>query len=93
MRGLQCGVVICTLAANVSRSARQALRGHRRPTGSGTLPSCGFRFMVPGWGQVNWRCVVTALVTVGYDYVLFCEREDPVMSREDGVEQCIEYGD
>lgn len=63
------------------------------PTGSGSRPSCGFRFGVPGWGQVNWRRVVKAFVTVGYDYVLSCECEDPVMSREDGVEQCIEYGD
>ncbi|HAL61156.1 MAG TPA: hypothetical protein DCP08_01955 [Chloroflexi bacterium] len=88
---MQCGAVTCALAANVSRSARQALRGHR-PHRVGVATQ--LRLSLRGSeGQVNWRRVVKAFVTVGYDYVLSCECEDPVMSREDGVEQCIEYGD
>jgi len=61
------------------------------PTGSWMRPDRGFRFRVPGWGQVNWRRVITALVTVGYDYVVSFEHEDPVMSPEDGAEKAIEY--
>jgi len=61
------------------------------PTGSWMRPDRGFRFRVPGWGNVNWRRVITALVSVGYDYVLSFEHEDPVMSREDGCEKAIHY--
>ena len=61
------------------------------PTGAWTRPDRGFRFRVPGWGQVNWRRVMTALVSVGYDYVLSFEHEDPVMSPEDGAEKAIDY--
>ena len=34
---------------------------------------------------------MTALLEVGYDYVLSFEHEDPVMSEEDGCEQCIQF--
>jgi sugar phosphate isomerase/epimerase len=61
------------------------------PTGPWTRPDRGFRFRVPGWGQVNWRRVITALVSVGYDYVLSFEHEDPVMSPEDGAEKAIAF--
>jgi sugar phosphate isomerase/epimerase len=61
------------------------------PTGGWMRPDRGFRFRVPGWGNVNWRRVITAMATVGYDYVLSYEHEDPVMSREDGCEKCIEF--
>ncbi|NIM99678.1 MAG: TIM barrel protein [candidate division Zixibacteria bacterium] len=61
------------------------------PTGGWMRPNRGFRFRIPGWGQVNWRRVMTALLTVRYDYVLSYEHEDPVMSREDGCEKTIEY--
>jgi sugar phosphate isomerase/epimerase len=61
------------------------------PTGSWTRHDRGFRFRVPGWGQVNWRRVITALVSAGYDHVLSFEHEDPVMSPEDGAEKAIEY--
>jgi sugar phosphate isomerase/epimerase len=61
------------------------------PTGGWMRPDRGFRFRVPGWGQVNWRRVITALVSVGYDYVMSFEHEDPVMSPEDGAEKAIAY--
>jgi sugar phosphate isomerase/epimerase len=61
------------------------------PTGAWTRRDRGFRFRVPGWGQVDWRRVITALVSVGYDYVLSFEHEDPVMSPEDGAEKAVEY--
>jgi hypothetical protein len=34
---------------------------------------------------------MTALLEVGYDFVLSYEHEDPVMSREDGTEKCIAF--
>ena len=61
------------------------------PTGAWRRPGRGFRFRVVGWGDVDWKRVMTALLEVGYDYVLSYEHEDPVMSREDGCEKCIAF--
>jgi sugar phosphate isomerase/epimerase len=61
------------------------------PNGAWVRRGRGFRFRVPGWGDVNWRRVITALLEVGYDFVLSYEHEDPVMSREDGCKKNIEY--
>jgi len=61
------------------------------PHGSYFRPSRGFRFRVPGWGQVPWRRIITALSEVGYDYVLSYEHEDPVMSQDDGAEKAISF--
>jgi sugar phosphate isomerase/epimerase len=61
------------------------------PTGPWQNPDRGFRFRVPGWGMADWRRIMTALVEVGYDYVLSFEHEDPVMSREDGMEKAIAH--
>ncbi len=60
-------------------------------TGSWQRPDRAARYRVPGWGDVNWRRVMTALLEVGYDYVLSFEHEDPVMSEEDGCEQAIQF--
>ena len=61
------------------------------PTGSWMRIDRGFRFRVPGWGDVNWKRIITALLEVRYDYVLSFEHEDPVMSPEDGAEKCIQF--
>lgn len=59
--------------------------------GSSLRPGRGFRFRVPGWGQIPWRRIITALSEVGYDYVLSYEHEDPVMSQDDGAEKAIAF--
>src|SRR5271157_4673210 len=51
----------------------------------------GFRFRTVGWGDLNWKRIITALAEVGYDYVLSYEHEDPIMSREDGCEKCLQF--
>ena len=61
------------------------------PTGPWRRPGRGFRFRVVGWGDVPWKRVITALLEVGYNYVMSYEHEDPVMSSEDGVEKCIAF--
>ena len=60
-------------------------------TGSWQRPDRAARYRVPGWGDVEWKRVITALLEVGYDYVLSFEHEDPVMSEDDGAEQCISF--
>jgi len=60
-------------------------------TGSWQRPDRAARYRGPGWGDVEWKRVMTALLEQGYDYVLSFEHEDPVMSEEDGCEQCIRF--
>ena len=60
-------------------------------TGSWQRGDRAARYRVPGWGDVEWRRIITALLEVGYDFVLSFEHEDPVMSEEDGCEQCIKF--
>lgn len=50
-----------------------------------------FRFRIPGWGDVDWKRVITELYMTGYDYVFAYEHEDVTMSRADGVKKTIEY--
>lgn len=60
-------------------------------TGSWTSMRRAARYRVPGWGQVPWKRVITALLEVGYDGTLSFEHEDPVMSERDGAEKSIDY--
>jgi sugar phosphate isomerase/epimerase len=54
-------------------------------------PDRGWRFRCPGWGEVDWRRLMTALAEVGYDYVLSYEHEDPILTAEDAAEKCAAY--
>jgi len=51
----------------------------------------GFRFRIPGWGDIPWKKLLTELRLVNYDYVCAVEHEDPTMSREDGVTKSIDF--
>lgn len=51
----------------------------------------GYRFRVPGWGDVPWRRLLTELRMANYDRVISVEHEDPTMSRDDGVSQGISF--
>ena len=46
-----------------------------------------YRFRIPGWGQIDWKSILTELSLVGYDGVLSYEHEDVTMSRMDGVKK------
>ncbi|MDR1059679.1 MAG: sugar phosphate isomerase/epimerase [Clostridiales bacterium] len=50
-----------------------------------------FRFRVPGWGDVNWKRIITELSMTGYCGALSYEHEDVTMSRMDGVEKAAAY--
>jgi len=50
-----------------------------------------FRFRIPGWGNVNWKNVITELAMVKYNGVLSYEHEDVTMSRADGVDKCLAF--
>ncbi len=50
-----------------------------------------YRFRIPGWGDVNWKHIITELSMVGYQGVLSYEHEDVTMSRMDGVEKTAAF--
>lgn len=60
-------------------------------TGPWNKTARGFRFRTVGWGEMPWRRIITALLEIGYDYVLSVEHEDPCMSRDSGVRQAVTY--
>ncbi|MDF2941169.1 MAG: sugar phosphate isomerase/epimerase [Herbinix sp.] len=73
------------------------LAAHNLPTG-GTLMhgdmsalNHTYRFRIPGWGQVDWKRVITELSMVGYTGSLSYEHEDVTMSRMDGVEKVANF--
>lgn len=51
----------------------------------------GFRFRVPGWGDIPWKRIVTELILAGYKGYLAIENEDPIFSPEDGIKKATEY--
>lgn len=76
--------------------AKDAERVAHRKGYSGTLahgpwdrPGRGFRFRIPGWGDLHWRRIITSLQVEGYHGVLAVEHEDPTMSRREGLEQAV----
>jgi sugar phosphate isomerase/epimerase len=68
-------------------SARSGLLAH----GAWTRPDRGFRFRVPGWGDLNWKQVISELRLAGYDGVLAVEHEDPTMGRVEGLRKAVEH--
>lgn len=50
-----------------------------------------FRFRVPGWGDINWRKLISLLYLGGYDGFYNFEDEDVIMSRADADRQCIQF--
>jgi sugar phosphate isomerase/epimerase len=72
----------------VRRNAgRSGLLAH----GAWNRPDRGFRFRVPGWGDLDWRELITELQVAGYDGVLSVEHEDPTMSQIEGLRQAVAH--
>jgi sugar phosphate isomerase/epimerase len=47
--------------------------------GKATIYGSGWwRYRIPGWGEVDWQAVISALLDVGYSNNLDIEHEDPV---------------
>lgn len=61
--------------------ARSGLLAH----GAWDRPGRGFRFRVPGWGELDWRQLLTELHVAGYEGVIAVEHEDPTMGRMEGL--------
>ena len=57
----------------------------------GILGRGWWRYRVPGWGEIDWKKLITALYEVGYDYVLSIEMEDPIFKPEEGLLLGLRY--
>ncbi|MEM3572972.1 MAG: sugar phosphate isomerase/epimerase [Nitrososphaeria archaeon] len=50
-----------------------------------------FRFRVPGWGDIPWKKVISALYEVNYQGAFIVELEDPLISLDRGLELGYKY--
>ena len=54
----------------------------------------GFRFRIPGWGDVDWKKVFIALNDIGFDKDVIIEHEDPVFGgdrTEEGLTRGLRF--
>jgi sugar phosphate isomerase/epimerase len=51
----------------------------------------GFRFRVPGWGDLHWKALITELQLAGFRGTLSIEHEDPTMSRREGLQKAVAH--
>jgi sugar phosphate isomerase/epimerase len=72
------------VAHNIRRSGWQA-------HGAWERRDRGLRFRIPGWGDLNWKSILSELQLVGYRGVISIEHEDPIFGREEGVRKAVEY--
>jgi sugar phosphate isomerase/epimerase len=71
--------------------AHQASRSGLLAHGRWDRRDRGFRFRVPGWGDLNWKQLISELRLVGYDGVLAVEHEDPVVGRLEGLQKAMDH--
>jgi sugar phosphate isomerase/epimerase len=57
------------------------------------LPQRSWTFRTVGYGHdlFTWRAFVSALRLINYDYVLSIEHEDPLASREEGLNKAVTF--
>jgi sugar phosphate isomerase/epimerase len=48
-----------------------------------------FRSVGYGHGELEWKQIVSALRTIGYDYVISIEHEDSLASPDEGIQKAI----
>jgi len=68
-------------------AARSGLLAH----GPWRRPGRGFRFRVPGWGDVRWKELITELSVSGYQGPIAIEHEDPTMAPAEGIEKAVAF--
>jgi sugar phosphate isomerase/epimerase len=54
-------------------------------------PDRGFRFRIPGWGDVPWRRLISELALQKYQGPLTVEHEDPTMGPNEGIEKAAHF--
>ncbi len=51
----------------------------------------GFRFRIPGWGDLEWKKILTTLKTSGYNGMISIEIEDSTVGIDEGIRKTIQY--
>lgn len=70
---------------------QNARRSSRLAHGAWNRPGRGFRFRVPGWGEVPWKRVISELQLAGYDGFIAVEHEDPLFGPLEGLRRGVEH--
>lgn len=52
-------------------------------------PDRGFRFRIVGWGEIDWKGLISQLRLAGYEGWWAIENEDPVFGAEEGVQKAL----
>jgi sugar phosphate isomerase/epimerase len=78
-------------AKDGERVAHQINRSGLLAHGAWDRRDRGFRFRVPGWGDLNWKQLISELRLAGYDGVLAVEHEDPVVGRVEGLRKAVDH--
>lgn len=68
-------------------AARSGLLAHGAPH----RKDRGFRFRVPGWGDLVWKRIISELQLAGFTGVIAVEHEDPTMSPKEGLVQAVRH--
>jgi len=50
-----------------------------------------WRFRIPGWGEIDWKDLITTLYELNYSYGFSVEIEDPIFQGEEGFAKAIKY--
>lgn len=69
--------------------AHNARRSGLLAHGPWDRPDRGFRFRVPGWGDVDWKRLISELIVQGFDGWLAIEHEDPLFGPRDGLRKAL----
>lgn len=80
-------------AKDGERVAHNAGRSGPCAAGPWDAPGRGFRFRIPGWGDVPWKRLVSELIVQGYGGYLAIENEDPLFAPLDGIEKAQQFLD
>jgi sugar phosphate isomerase/epimerase len=59
--------------------------------GAWDRPDRGFRFRIPGWGDIPWRRLITELSIRGYKGPLTVEHEDATIGPTEGIEKAAHF--
>jgi sugar phosphate isomerase/epimerase len=83
--------IFCVHAKDAQIVKHNVMKGGMLMQGEWGRKDKSFRFRVPGWGDVNWKSLISELYLSGYDYVFNYEHEDVIMSVQDGLEKAIDF--
>ena len=50
-----------------------------------------WRYVIPGFGEIDWGRFILALREIGYDGVISVEHEDRAFSHEEGFEKALTH--